>query len=469
MNSYTEVVIIVLMTFILPFAKADILPLDCGNLTGWQYDECVNLLNDTSLAQGQKEDLYLNLIESQGKLASYDFIWKWNKEIEFSKAPENAETQSSGIIKDAWVKIISASKSYFDLNKEEWFAEPSGEVLTAYNFKIELPSGTEAGDCKTNYSYQILNQNLKVELNDLEIGQQKISYYSTNFQNGEPMNFYAEFFVEAELRIDHFKENEWGCGYDSTEVRHYSVTAKDELNANAEVQETGTKIFLEKNPGMSRVIIETESNYPINDFKLEFGKNTYSFSMANFDLGFTADGILSAEKSLGFTEQNSGFLGLEFSGGKLELGTTETGECSYELVSDFEAFSSDCGLIELKETALKIETESDNYDVSEKIKAEVSLTDGSGNPLQSKKVILSAGNEQIELTTNEEGKENAEVPAYGILTAEFENDSEFKSAHAVKRIALNDSKSAGTAEGVAVFAGAYYFIFLIAKKLVVGL
>ncbi len=477
MNSYKKVVILILVTFVLPFANADILPSDCGHLTDWQYEECVNLLSDTSLNQEQKEDLYLHLIQSQDKLSSYYFIGEWNNNLEFNE-PAN-ETQSSGIIKDSWIKIISVNKSYFDSEKENWFVQNSGDVLTRKGYEIVLPSGTESGDCRTDYSYTIENENLRTELNNALIGNEEINSYTINTDDKTELTFYSEFFLSAELKIDHYKKIEqcgyigmiWTCItlclYDNSEFRHYSTEVSDEFKANSEVQEISTEIFLEKNAGINRLIIETESNYPINDFELKLGENTFSFSESNFDLGFTENGIIYAEKINSFTKKLRGFVELE-SDGKIELGTTETGECTYELVSDFEKVSLDCSLKELAETKLEIKTDSESFDISETMSAEVSLTDDLGNPMTNKKIILNAGNEKIELITNDEGKADAEIPAYSVLTAKFENDSEFKSAQAVKRITLTDEQSAETAEQVAIFAGAYYFIFIITKKFILG-
>ncbi len=97
-----EIVILVLMTSVLPFARAAILPSDCSHLGGWQQEECKNILADTSLSLGQKEDLYLNLLESQQTLPSHDFAFKWNKKQVFEGPPAGAMPQSSGIIKDAY-------------------------------------------------------------------------------------------------------------------------------------------------------------------------------------------------------------------------------------------------------------------------------------------------------------------------------------------------------------------------------
>lgn len=52
--------------------------------------------------------------------------------------------------------------------------------------------------------------------------------------------------------------------------------------------------------------------------------------------------------------------------------------------------------------------------------------------------------------------------------AESPADGEFASGSAVARAALVNSSSFGTTEQLAGFFGAYYFIFLIAKKLWIG-
>jgi len=78
-----------LITGILPFARAGILPSDCSHLGGWQYEDCENILGDESLSLDEKEDLYLNLLANQGKLPSHEFAWGWNEGLVWDTAPSD--------------------------------------------------------------------------------------------------------------------------------------------------------------------------------------------------------------------------------------------------------------------------------------------------------------------------------------------------------------------------------------------
>jgi len=76
MGMQKEILIVLLVGLILPLTGASVLPSDCSHFGGWQQEECSNILEDFSLNLAQKQDLYLNLLESQGILPSHEFVLK---------------------------------------------------------------------------------------------------------------------------------------------------------------------------------------------------------------------------------------------------------------------------------------------------------------------------------------------------------------------------------------------------------
>ena len=141
-----------LLLFILLFFSlqgfASSIPLNCDSFQEWQKQECEQILNDGSLSLEEEKDLFLNLRFSQEELPLYDEIWNYNSGLNFYASPNNVEVKETRVFKDAWLKIASIDKSFFDLNNQKWFLQKQGRVLTAYNFRVEVPSEIMPGDCR---------------------------------------------------------------------------------------------------------------------------------------------------------------------------------------------------------------------------------------------------------------------------------------------------------------------------------
>jgi len=119
LNKWREIAIVFLITAILPFAKASILPDNCSQFNDWKFQDCQNILNDTSISLKEKEDLYINLLAGQSKLPAHDFAWNWNKTTTLNSIPENVSPPF--VPSEGW-KVIMV--------KNRYHAEGSGKPST---------------------------------------------------------------------------------------------------------------------------------------------------------------------------------------------------------------------------------------------------------------------------------------------------------------------------------------------------
>ncbi|MFH0955210.1 MAG: hypothetical protein V1777_03845 [Candidatus Micrarchaeota archaeon] len=227
--------------FFLTSISASILPTNCTAFQGEQYTDCQNILTDTSLTQLEKEDLYLNLVNIQGDLPSFDFAWNWNNQLTFNQAPETLPPTNNGIIKNAWLKIVGIKKSVFDENQQKWFTQNQGSILTAKNYEIENPVGPLLGECQTNYSYSITQNDFQIQANNQILGTTNQANYSFSLPNQNDLNFLADWQIAAQLKTDHytlqehsfFDGHQWHywteCTYTNTTYNNYAIHLQDQL------------------------------------------------------------------------------------------------------------------------------------------------------------------------------------------------------------------------------------------------
>lgn len=452
--------------------------------TGVDAGECSKILSDTSLSQAEKEDLYLNLLIDQNTIPDYESLWAFNKALEFSEIPEAAQSESNGIIQNAWLKIIALEKSYFDSNSGEWRAFPEGQILTAYSYALQIPDEKESGDCATYYSYALQEEDLRISLNGEEFGTQKISSYSADAQ-AKRLDFSAKLKLKAELTTTHYKLKEkcrqdgeyryctTNCEYSHTTQRQDTVNLKDEFSAEAPAKELKVEVARSESKALNEVKFSAEG---INSIELGIGKSTFRYSNSIFGLGTTEFGALYAVKSSniaqktikGFTEfrpdANSGANAIY-----ADLGTTEEGNCALLAFSDFEEIdlSEKCNSTKLEKPILLLSSEKQAYDANEAIKISASLSDESGAPIEGREIALNYGSGALLGTTGASGTADFEIPpgsAVGALLAYSEGDMQYSDATAEKRFALVNSESWSTGFGVLGFVLVYYLMFLIAKR-----
>ncbi|MFH0955303.1 MAG: hypothetical protein V1777_04330 [Candidatus Micrarchaeota archaeon] len=461
--------------------SASILPTNCNAFQGDQLQDCQNILTDSSLTVQQKEDLYLNLLENQSELASFNFAYNWNKNLQFTNPP--TQTQSQGIIQNAWAKITGFEKGFYDQETNQWFVAPVGKVLFQSNYSLQIPSGTMPEDCQTNYSYTILENQKRILLNENSLGSQPETTYSLPNEDDLTAEFKAELRVHTRLQIDHFQTQQhcvyydgywhcWNtCDYHHTDNQEDQVLAQDTLQAKTIVPDLVVNAKFEPKNGYYQAFFQTDSNQPINRLKIEIGGGTFEYSQTAFDLNAEPNGIISITRTQKDINRTAGldWIGFDQNGStkKFIFAVQELAPCTLMITSDFDEKTQDCGLIELKPVFLDLSLDKNSFDQNENIQATLKLTDENQEPLASKTVFLQTPIRQIELETNQNGIAEASVPASetkGNIQAVFQGDNEFASSSQIERFPIFNGETQQTGLSVLLFFGAYYGLFLFAKK-----
>ena len=463
--------------FLLSIAYANILPPNCNAFQGEQFQDCQNILTDSSLSQPEKEDLYLNLVNNQSDLASHDFVWTWNTLITFNQAPDSVTPANSGIVRNAWLKIVGVKKSVFDTNQQKLFTRPQGSVLTAKNYGIELPSGTLPGECRTDYAYSITNNQFQVLANGQSIGNGNIANYSFSLPNQADLNFLADWQLTAQLRTDHYQNQqhcffdgkEWHCWYQcdytNTSYDNYSIQLQDFLPTTITVQNPAIQTRLDtKN---EQVLVEIDPNGPLNQFTLNQENLRFSFSSYRYDINqvLAPYGALNVIR-IPEQKTQSSFIILDQNQNRFKLATNSSQDCSVKIATDFEEIETPCNAVMLKPVHIELVTDQNSFDENQTIQLQAILLDDQNQPVPNKTIEFSSKAAKESLQTNEQGTVTWELPAEnsnGILNAQFLPDAEFSGTQETKRVPIAGTDLVPKAVNVFTFFFAYYFLFIVAK------
>jgi len=291
------------------------------------------------------------------------------------------------------------------------------------------------------------------------------------------------------LRVDHYREHSYCgrfgippvyycynvCEYSHTDYRENHVSVQDNFNAKTKDYSLELEASLKKNKGFNELLLEVSSSEPFNGFELKYGDSGFYLSESNFDIAAGENDTLHVTKTYGKSKKPENLIEQDYSesGDKRNavLWTENNAECSYTFYSDFEQTTNDCGLTELKNARVIVETDYNTFDLEDDINASVTVLDDSNRPLANKVVLFRAGNQTKELTTNENGIAGTTVNAgesNGIIQASLKGNKEYQEASGLKRVPVTNEKSTETGKQVATFFISYYVVFLIAKKAVLG-
>ena len=132
------------LVMLLPSAIA----FNCNSLSGGDFYVC-NSIQNTNLTNYEKDLLISDIFNKNKTYPNFDFVYSWNTNLDISN-PSNGKTYSSGTIKNAWIEIIALMPSIIE--NDILYSSNTGKLRTEYNYQYVLPSGTEYGDCRTDYS-----------------------------------------------------------------------------------------------------------------------------------------------------------------------------------------------------------------------------------------------------------------------------------------------------------------------------
>jgi hypothetical protein len=210
-----------IVLFALPFTFA----LDCSLVE--DQDTCEYILN-SDLTNEEKEELYLALFYTE--FPDHDFIYEHNNGIEFVQAPEGVSKHNSNYVKNGWVEIVAVMPSV--LIEDIIYHNGEGEILTAFGYNVQKPTGTASGDCRTIYNVKSVGRSFDIFANGRSIGHTDLIAFSEE----ENLTIEAILIITVKVEIRHYKEKKvrgrWQCKYDSTETKTDQVRISDTIEAN---------------------------------------------------------------------------------------------------------------------------------------------------------------------------------------------------------------------------------------------
>ncbi|MBM3199487.1 hypothetical protein FJZ53_01025, partial [Candidatus Woesearchaeota archaeon] len=177
---------------------------DCDVLDGLNKIFCeeISLLG---LSEEEKDMLIMDVLYSGRDTPDHGFVDYWNTNLEVVEPPEGVLTTDKGYIKGAWVKILAVMPSV--LEADELYCSDSGELLTKYDYDVEIPSGKMGSDCRTDYELVSKSSKLSVYLNDNLIGNTEITAFTTS----KDASFRAVLDVEQKTKIDRYAWRDYCC------------------------------------------------------------------------------------------------------------------------------------------------------------------------------------------------------------------------------------------------------------------
>lgn len=146
--------------------------LDCSKLANQEL--CEEIMN-SGITTEEKDYLLADIMSDSKHYPDHEMVRSWNSRISTATAPNGIAKQNNGYIKNAWVKLLAVMPSVLENNV--LYIPKNGQILTGANHDVQIPSGTEAGDCRTERSLIENTANIMIYTNGRSVGSgNKVSY-----------------------------------------------------------------------------------------------------------------------------------------------------------------------------------------------------------------------------------------------------------------------------------------------------
>lgn len=429
-------VIIVLLALASPL----VLAIDCSGVVN---QEMCKEIRDSAIAEEEKEYLLADIISDKKHYPDHDLVRDWNLGVSTTTPPDGTSSVNRGYIRNAWMKVLSVMPS-IKLG-DKLFTSTEGEVLTAYNHQVRVPSYTSSGDCKTK-RYLIQNTGtLRMYLDNNYQGQGHLTSFSTSLPDGIKTKIKAIYSVYVRVKIKHYRWRErcygdncvWRCEY------HHTGYSSSRKSITEEIP------VVINNP-------EPTANFDVIDRYYNTVKADFSFEdIVNIELLFDDayfkqhNYVFSEEKSVGNTRQivaknvtNIEENNLAYTGSQIAVASTKG--CKIKLYDFFDEEVINC---ELDYVDFDVSTSGEFYSSQDIISVSI-------DPPRDNYKVSYAGNTY---TTDSEIDLTAEYP-HSVISVEY-GDKVIREYVHVKN---TDPLAAGLAIGV--FGTLNYALIGIIKK-----
>ncbi len=365
------IIAVVLLSFPLAFG------FNCNSLPQQDKAICDEIVHSTA-DDSLKQSLIASLAYQNNNYPNHTYVYDWNKKIIFDNAPDGVAAQGSGNIKDAWLRIIAIIPSVV-LN-DRLLSSGNGKIMSAYNYRVEMPSGTSGGDCRTEYSQRNNDANLNLFLNDQKIG----SSVLTDFQGSGQLSFKAVLDINYAIDAVHYHIHRWccmmdeynrciryceECKYDNTETRTDHLRLEDSKQAYQDLPIIKPNIEAVDNYRSTTIGILNISNF--GSFQLTLDNSSLAQNNFYYDINmsFAPYDVLTLRAS-NFTSMQSKNLNLQRSNDTYKFYVPTPSSCKIKFSDHFNSWEQICSL-EYNETEINLKTDKLLYDEGETISASI--------------------------------------------------------------------------------------------------
>jgi hypothetical protein len=364
-----SLILIWVLLLMIPIAYA----VDCSNLPDKKL--CREIQN-SGLSEEEKEYLIEDLLDDLKNFPSHESVREWNINVDTSLPPDNVKKYEKGYIKHAWVKLLSVMPSVLENNT--LYCGEEGEVLSAFNHEVELPTKKASGDCKTEY---ILKENkgvLSVSLNNQNIGTGRLVEFTTDRDS----IFRTAYDVIVRTDIRHYEweryccEREDGycvrrckrCEYDHTEYKTDKLRITDSVKLEYYNPNTTADFTVKSKYGDTTRGVLSADNFTslylsfANSYLKEFN---YRYSIA-WDIPPHNVFTVKAEPEKHFEHKNLIFDG----NNSYDIWIKDTTRCKLNAYDHFRNNEFPCNL-KFEDLNIEIETDKLTYEDNETIKVNI--------------------------------------------------------------------------------------------------
>lgn len=370
-----QIFILLAIAVLLPSAVA----FNCNSLSGGDFHVC-NSIQETNLSHADKDLLISDIFNKNKTSPNFDFIYSWNTNLKIKNSPDS-RVYSSGTINNAWIKIIALMPSI--IVNDTLYSTNNGKLLTAYNSQATLPSGTEYGDCRTNYYSLTKRDTLNIYLNNNLIGNNKLSSFYIN-SNPDNLNFIARLNIQTNYYVDHYKRkrhcDDWdddgncishyySCDFYYTEYRTDTLQLSDTLNSKLYKNQLGSSFKItDKYYNITKGILEAEN---FTNLILSFNNSIYQNTQYIYSLNYTPPYYVLTLRADKVEYTNFNNIHVDKINNQFYFNVKDTSNCKIELSDFFSSVDKSCDLT-FNQTNFSISTDKTNYYENDTIKVYVS-------------------------------------------------------------------------------------------------